>query len=59
MKHKRPQSPCITWDVTTVTEDYQVGRQKKERQVFVKTTRPAPSITWETTVVIEDYQIPQ
>ena len=58
MQHKCLQSPRITWDVTTVTEDYQV-EQKKKRQI-VRTTKPTPpGITWEVTTVIEDYQIPR
>ena len=51
----RNSRPCITWKTTTDTEDYQVGQQKKERQILVKTTRPAPGITWEVITVIEDY----
>ena len=59
MERKCPQSPRITWDVTTVIEDYQAGQKKKERQI-VKTTKPTPpGITWEVTTVIEDYQIPR
>ena len=58
MQHKCQQSPCTTWDVTTVTEDYQVGQKK--RQILVRTTKPTPPcITWEVTTVIEDYQIPR
>ena len=59
MQHKRQQSPRITWDVTTVTEDYQARQKKKERQI-VKTTKPTPpGTTWEVTTVIEDYQMPR
>ena len=59
MQHKSQQSPRIPWDVTKVTEDYQVGQKKKECQI-VRTTKPTPpGITWEVITVIEDYQIPR
>ena len=55
----RNSRPCITRKTTTVTEDYQVGQQRKGRQVLVKTTRPAPSIILEEITVIEDYRPPR